>query len=140
MFVYERAVRFEEVDAAKIVFFARFLNYAHEAMEALLGGLDGGYVRLVNERRLGMPAVHVECDFRAPLRFGDAMRIETFAARIGTKSVTYRYEFFRARDNAHVATVEHVCAVTDLDAMKAVPVPDDVRALLERHRRPEAPP
>ena len=50
-FVYERAVRFEEVDAARIVFFARFLNYAHEAMEALLGGLDGGYVRLVNDRR-----------------------------------------------------------------------------------------
>ena len=134
MFVYERAVRFEEVDAARIVFFARFSNYAHEAMEALLGGLDGGYVRLVNERRLGMPAVHLECDFRAPLRFGDVMRIETYVPRIGTKSVTYRYEFFRGAERTHAATIVHVCAVTDLDAMKAVPIPDDVRALLERHR------
>ncbi len=133
MHVYERAVRFEEVDAAKIVFFARFMNYAHEAMESLLAGLDGGYVRLVNERRLGMPAVHVNADFRAPLRFGDTMRIEAYAARIGTKSVTYRYEFFRGSDNAHVATIEHVCAVTNLDAMKAVAIPNDVRALLERH-------
>jgi 4-hydroxybenzoyl-CoA thioesterase len=133
MNVYERPVRFEEVDAAKIVFFARFLNYAHEAMEALLGGLDGGYVRLVNERRIGMPAVHVECDFRAPLRFGDVMRIETTAPRLGTRSVTYRYEFFRAADRTHVATVQHVCAVTNLDAMKAIPIPDDVRALLEKH-------
>jgi 4-hydroxybenzoyl-CoA thioesterase len=133
-FAYERAVRFEDVDAAQIVFFARFLTYAHEAMEAILGGLDGGYVRLVNERRIGMPAVHVECDFRAPLRFGDVARIETSAPHIGHKSVTYRYEFYRERDGVHVATVEHVCAVTDLDAMRAIPVPDDVRALLEKNR------
>lgn len=132
-FVYERAIRFEEVDAARIVFFARFLNYAHEAMEALLGGLQGGYVRLVNERRIGMPAVHVSCDFRAPLRFGDVVRIETHAARIGNKSITYRYEFFRKADGVHAASVEHVCAVTDLDAMRAIPVPDDIRALLEKH-------
>lgn len=134
MFVYERPVRFEEVDTAGIVFFARFLSYAHEAMEALLGGLDGGYVRLVNERRIGMPAVHVSCDFRSPLRFGDVARIETHVVRIGNKSVAYRYAFFRKQDGVDVATVEHVCAVTNLDAMRAVPVPDDVRGLLEKHR------
>ena len=133
-FVYERPIRFEEVDAAQIVFFARFLNYAHEAMEALLGGLEGGYVRLVNQRRIGMPAVHVSCDFKSPLRFGDVARIETRAARIGNKSVTYRYDFYRKSDGVHVATVEHVCAVTDLDAMRAIPVPDDVRALLEKNK------
>lgn len=133
-FIYERAVRFEEVDAARIVFFARFLNYAHEAMEALLGGLDGGYVRLVNERRLGMPAVHVSCDFRSPLRFGDVARIETRAPRIGNKSVTFKYEFSRKADGANVASIEHICAITDIDAMRAVPIPDDVRELLEKYR------
>jgi 4-hydroxybenzoyl-CoA thioesterase len=132
-FVYERAVHFEEVDAAGIVFFSRFLTYAHEAMDALLGGLEGGYVRLVNERRIGLPAVHLECDFRAPLRFGDVARIETRVARIGGKSVTFRHEFFRKGTGDPIATIEHVCAVTDLDAMRALPVPDDVRALLEKH-------
>ncbi len=130
-FAYDRPVRFEDVDAAGIVFFARFLTYAHEAMESALGGLEGGYVRLVMERRIGMPAVHVECDFRAPLRFGDVARIATSATRIGNKSVTFRYEFTRAKDGVSVATIEHVCAVTNLDAMRAIPVPDDVRALLE---------
>jgi 4-hydroxybenzoyl-CoA thioesterase len=133
VFVYERAVRFEEVDAAQIVFFARFLQYAHEAMEALLAGLDGGYVRLVVERRIGMPAVHVSCDFRSPLRFGDVALIEVRVARVGNKSVTFRYDFLRKRDGVNVATVEHVCAVTDLVAMRAVAIPDDVRALLEHH-------
>jgi 4-hydroxybenzoyl-CoA thioesterase len=103
-------------------------------MEALLGGLEGGYVRLVNERRIGMPAVHVSCDFMAPLRFGDVALIEVRVPRIGNKSVTYRYEFIRKADGVHAATVEHICAVTDLEAMRAVPIPDDVRRLLEHHR------
>jgi 4-hydroxybenzoyl-CoA thioesterase len=134
MFVYERPVRFEEVDAARIVFFARFLSYAHEAMEAMFAPLDGGYVRLVTERHIGLPAVHVSCDFRSPLRFGDVARIETHVVRIGNKSVTLRYDFFRKSDGVSVATVEHVCATTDLDVMRAVPVPDDVRIVLEKHR------
>ena len=35
MFRYERPVRFAEVDAARIVFFARYLDFCHDALEAL---------------------------------------------------------------------------------------------------------
>lgn len=131
--VYERPIRFEDVDAARIVFFARFFNYGHEAMESLFEGLEGGYVRLTMDRHIGMPAVHVEADFKAPFRFGDVARIEVTVPRIGTKSCAFRYAFFRKRDGVHAATVRHTCAVTDLQAMKAIVIPDDVRALLERH-------
>lgn len=133
MHAYLRPVRFEDVDAAGIVFFARFLTYGHEAMESLLAGLEGGYVHLINGRRIGMPAVHVECDFRAPLRFGDVARIEVTVPRISTRSCTYHYHFVRDADGVDVAGVTHVCAVTDLTTFKAVPVPDDVRLLLALH-------
>ncbi len=134
MHVYERPIRFEDVDAANIVFFARFFNYGHEAMESLLAGLDGGYVRLVIERKIGMPAVHVEADFTAPLRFGDVAHIEVTVPRIGHKSCTYNYAFYRQKDRVRIANLTHVCAVSDLDKLKAIPIPDDVRALLERHK------
>jgi 4-hydroxybenzoyl-CoA thioesterase len=134
MFVYERPVRFEDVDAARILFFARFFNYGHEAMEAFFGQFEGGYVRLIMERHIGMPAVHVECDFRAPLRFGDVARIEVTVPHVGGKSCSFRYAFKRAADGAEVATLLHVCAVSDLRELRAIPIPDDVRAVLERHR------
>ncbi|MFO0672802.1 MAG: acyl-CoA thioesterase [Polyangiaceae bacterium] len=86
MFVYERPVRFEDVDAAGIVFFARFLNYCHEAMEAFFGPLDGGYVRLINERHIGLPAVHLDVDYKAPLRYGDVARIEVTIPHVGRSS------------------------------------------------------
>ena len=133
MFVYERAVRFEDVDAASIVFFSRFLSYCHEAMEAMLAPLDGGYAALIVDRRQGMPAVRVEADFAAPLRFGDRMRIEVTVEHIGRTSCTFQYEFRNTKDGTHVARIRHVVVLCDLNGIKAMPIPDDVRAVLERH-------
>jgi len=137
---YLRPVRFEEVDAAQIVFFARFLNYCHEAMEALFAGADGGYVGMIRDRRVGLPAVHVECDFTTPLRYGDVARIDVTVERIGRSSCALRYRFARASDGAKVASILHVCAVSDLRTLTSIPIPDDIRAVLEAHAVPDVTP
>ncbi len=105
MHVYERPVRFEEVDAAQIVFFPRFLSYCHEAMEGLFEGIDGGYVHLIRDRKIGVPAVHVDCDFKHPLRYGDVARIEATVEKLGRTSVHFRYRMARASDGVPVAAV-----------------------------------
>ena len=133
MFVYERPVRFEDVDAANIVFFSRFLNYCHEAMEALLAPVVGGYAGLVVDRRIGLPAVRVEADFETPLRFGDVAKIAVFVERVGNASCTFRYEFTRMKDNARVAVIRHIVVLSDLVKLKSKRIPDDVRAVLDRH-------
>ncbi|MCA9588778.1 MAG: acyl-CoA thioesterase [Myxococcales bacterium] len=132
-FRIERAVRFDEIDAAGLVFFPRFLAYCHEAMEDFFGGVDGGYVGLIRDKRVGFPAVHLTTDFRAPLRYGDVAAITLVVTKVGTTSCTFRYEISRAWDGFVVAVAEHVCVCTDLDAMAKLPLPDDVRALLTRH-------
>ncbi len=133
MRIYERPVRFEEVDAAQIVFFPRFFGYCHEAMEALFDDVEGGYVRLVRDRKIGVPAVHVACDFKSPLRYGDVARIEVTVAKIGRTSVTFQYAITRLADGVPVASIDHVCVVSDLVALKGIPIPPDVRAALARH-------
>lgn len=132
-FVHVHRVRFEEVDAAGIAYFARFFTWCHDAMEAMLAPLEHGYVELVTKRRLGMPAVHVEADFASPLRFGDEVRIATVVERLGTSSVSLRFRLERPSDGGHVATIRHVVALTDLDALRSRPLTADLRALLERH-------
>jgi 4-hydroxybenzoyl-CoA thioesterase len=131
--VYQRPVRFQEVDPAGILFFPHFLTYAHEAMEHLFDPLDGGYARLVSERKIGLPAVRVESEFFAPLRFGDVVRIETGVAKLGNRSVTLRYVFVRASDAVQVAEIRHTVVTTDLAAMKSCPMPEDVRRICEQH-------
>lgn len=133
MVIYERPIKFEEVDAAHIVFFARFAAYAHEAMEHLFAPLDGGYAGLVLARRIGLPAVRVEVDFPAPVRYGDALRIETSVARLGNRSATLRYRMIRARDSVLSADLRHTVVTTDLAALASCPMPDDVRAILAAH-------
>jgi 4-hydroxybenzoyl-CoA thioesterase len=134
--IYQRAVRFEEVDAAGIAFFARFFNWCHEAMERFFDGVPGGYVGLIIGRKLGFPAVHLTADWKMPLRYGDIVSIATSVTKVGCTSATFRYVLTRESDGAHVATVEHVTVATDLDTMTKRPLPDDCRALLETHRTP----
>jgi 4-hydroxybenzoyl-CoA thioesterase len=133
MFHFERPVRFEDVDAAQIVFFSRFLNYCHEAMEALFATLEGGYAGLIVKRKIGMPAVHVEADFTSPLRFGDVAQIGVSVDRIGKSSTTLRYRFTQAASGVPVAVITHTVVLSDLVVLRSVPIPEDVRAVLEAH-------
>ncbi len=139
MIALERPVRFEEVDAARIVFFARFFSYAHEAMEGFFGALPGGYPHLIGERKIGMPAVHVESAFHAPLRYGDIVRIETSVARLGKRSALFRYRMFRTKDNVLCAEVRHTVVCSDLREVVSCDMPTDVRALFEAHVETEPP-
>ena len=131
MFRLERPVRFADVDAARIVFFARHLEYCHDALEALFNQLPGGYAGLTMERDVGVPSVHVEIDYKAPLRYGDVALIDVHVEKIGSKSVIFRHEISRGRDGAPCATVRQVVVTARLTELGAVPIPDDVRALLE---------
>ena len=134
MIVYRRPVRFEEVDAAGIVFFGRFFSYAHEAMEHFFEGLDdGGYVGLITRRRIGLPAVKAESTFHAPLRYGDAVAIETWAMRIGNRSAVLGYRFKREPDGVLAAQVAHTVVTTDLGTLRPCDMPADVRAVLVAH-------
>ncbi|HEX8796707.1 MAG TPA: thioesterase family protein [Polyangiaceae bacterium] len=134
-YVHRHRVGFDEVDAAGIVYFARFFTWCHDAMEAMLAPLAGGYTELVMSRRLGLPAVHVEADYGAPLRFGDEVLVEASVERLGTSSVALRFEIVRSPGREPVALVKHVVALVSLAAIRSQPLPDDVRAVFERYLR-----
>jgi 4-hydroxybenzoyl-CoA thioesterase len=131
--VIERPVRFEEVDAAGLLFFPIFAAYAHEAMAALFDGLSGGYPGLILQRRIGLPAVAMTSSFTSPLRFGDVAVIETTVTRLGNRSVELAYAFRRKDDGVLCATMTHTVVSTDLVAVKSCSMPDDVRAALAEH-------
>lgn len=133
MVLYERPVRFEEVDAAGLVFFARFAAYAHDAMEHFFAPLEGGYPALILGRRIGLPAVRLEADYAAPVRYGETLRVETSVLRLGNRSATLRYRMIRAHDGVMAAEIRHIVVSTDLQRVESCPMPDDVRAVLAAH-------
>ena len=131
-FRYRTPVRFSDVDHAGIVYYPMFYHYFHMAFEEFFRDRLGpqAYVGLLDDRRLGFPAVHTECDFVGPLRFGDDVEIEMTVERLGGKSIAFAYTATRLPAGTIAARGKVVCAVTNLDSFRAVEVPADVRELL----------
>jgi acyl-CoA thioesterase FadM len=76
--------------------------------------------------------VHIETDYKQPLRYGDALDIELSVPKIGTRSATFRYDGFRHRDGLQACRAEITCACVDMTSFAATPIPDDLRALFTR--------
>ena len=135
-FVFALPVRFADVDHAGIVYYPRFFHYFHLAFEELFRVRMGprAYVELLDRDRVGFPAVHAEADYRAPLRFGDTALVELTVRRLGASSITFGYQVRRAAEDGRPALLcavgQVVCAVVDLTAFKATPVPAAIAALL----------
>ena len=131
-FTYSLPVRFADVDHAGIVYYPRFFHYFHVAFEELWRARIGpkAYSDIIDNQRIGFPAVRAECDFKAPLKFGDTADIEVSIPRLGAKSITFRYRIFRSGDHALCAEGQVITAVVDLAKFVAVAVPEHVVDML----------
>lgn len=142
-FTYATPVRFADVDHAGIVYYPRFFHLFHLAFEELWRVRIGprAYSELLDKERVGFPAVRAECEFHAPLRFGDSAEIEVTVSRLGAKSITFRYRIYRAADERpRTLSAEGlvVCAVVDLARFVAIEVPAHVVTLLADLREDSA--
>jgi 4-hydroxybenzoyl-CoA thioesterase len=125
-------VRFGDVDHAGIVYYPRYFIYYHEAFEDFFNHNGHPYNEVLDRRRIGFPTVHIETDYSAPLRYGDALDLELTVSRVGTKSATFRYTGYRHRDGVQACVADITVACVNLDSFEAMPFPDDLRALFAR--------
>ncbi len=124
-------VRFADIDPAGVVYYPRFLHYCHTAMEDFFAqALAHPYPKLTREHRIGFPAVHLDVDFRSPLRYGDEVEIAVAIARLGKTSVDWRYDLTRASDGVLAAEVRVVTACLDFETFRATALPEWLRDLL----------
>jgi YbgC/YbaW family acyl-CoA thioester hydrolase len=130
-FRIERRVQFHEIDAAGVMFFARFYEIAHQCFEHALLEVGFDLATALNAGH-GLPLVHTESDFRHPLRFGDQIAVDVACAKIGGKSITMRYHFSLVATATDVATITLIHACVDMKGMTTEPVPCGLIAALER--------
>jgi 4-hydroxybenzoyl-CoA thioesterase len=118
-------VCFSDIDNAGIVYYPRFLHYFHLAVEEFfLSELGIDYADVLHQRNVSLPTVHLECDFRRKLRYGDQINIEVRVMRIGRTSIAWGYRGFRGTDEEEVVVEGHnvtVCLRTDTFEKQEVP-------------------
>lgn len=125
-------VRYGETDQMGVVHHANYILYVEESRTNLMRDRGSSYAEL-ERRGLGLPVRKVEFRYRAPARYEEEIVVRTHIGRIGAASVTFESELYRVADGVHLASGSVELACVDLRATERVPIPlpDDVRALLD---------
>jgi YbgC/YbaW family acyl-CoA thioester hydrolase len=125
-------IRFDDVDGAGIVYYPHFFHLCHNAFEDFFDDAASvSYPQLINEKRRGFPTVAIHSDFSAPLRYGDIALVKIEIEKIGRSSVTFNYEIRRKQDSKLCFSAQITKVFMDLDAKIVLPIPQDMRSLLE---------
>jgi len=91
-----RQVRFHEIDAAGIVFFARVLDYVHDNYCEYLDSVGHGLPAVLEAGEWAAPIGHVEVDYFQPLRFGDDLQLVIAKAHIDGSRLTLAHQICKA--------------------------------------------
>lgn len=133
-------VQFGDCDPAGIVYFPRFFDLFHQAMESWFGAsLGAAYAEVVMGRKIGFPAVHTEADFSRPCAFGESIVTYLRVESLGSSSMTLGYEIRGVEDPPAApprVTGRTVVVAFDLDPShesfrRAIEIPADLRAAIE---------
>ncbi|HUR40074.1 MAG TPA: thioesterase family protein [Verrucomicrobiae bacterium] len=128
-FRYYLRVRYDECDAQKVVFNARYGVYADLAVGEFFRAL--GYGEQVVSGELDYQLVRQVTEWKSPARYDDVVEAEVRVVRIGTTSLTLAVDFRLDGRATLIATLETVYVMVDR-ALAKKPVPDALRAALER--------
>ena len=132
-FVTEVPVRFGDTDQAGIVYYPRLLHLLHIAFEELIAEVVGlPYAELMAKRNTGFPTVHMECEFTAPLRYGEVLAVATTVPEVGRTSARFEHVVTVDGDGDRRAWASIKRVAVDMRTLRPVPVPDDVRAAFAR--------
>jgi 4-hydroxybenzoyl-CoA thioesterase len=135
MFTTPYYVRFADVDNAGIFYYPRFFHAFHVAFEQWWEhGVGRAYHVVLHQDKVGFPAVHIECDFKKPIGFGDPMEIRLGVTSIGKRSVIFRYEFAHRETGDVHASADITKAIVDMDEWKPIRPPEHLLEAIESIR------
>ncbi len=131
VFEREQLMRFGHCDPAGIVFYPRYFEMLNELVEDWFAqGLGLSFEQLIGQRRLGMPTAQLETRFKRISRQGDRLCQRLRLTRLGGSSLTLAVSF--DGDDGPRVEFDQVLVCTSLDTHKPHPMPDDLRAALQR--------
>lgn len=126
-----RRVEFHDTDMAGIVHFSNFFRFM-EAAEVEFLRARGLSVRLGWEgQEIGFPRVSARCDYLSPARFEDILNITVKLEKIGTRSLTFAFEFHcDDRFVAHGQVTSVCCRIREDGSLESFDIPARYRQQL----------
>jgi len=123
-------VRFADLDAQAHVNNAVYLTYLESAR---LGYYEqAGIWRPNPSMQTGMVVAHIDIDYLAPIRFGQAVQVGLRLGRLGNKSIALEFLIESVPEGTPLARGASVMVPYDSDAGQSIPIPADWREKLTR--------
>ena len=133
LFCVTEPVRWSDVDAAGVVYFGAFVRFFEIAEEELFREAGVPYGEVFERFDCWLPRVKYACEFRAPARLGELLRVSARVKRLGGKSISLAFVVDKA-DGTRVADCEIVLVCVERASFKSKAVPHDLRVALEAFR------
>lgn len=111
---YRRVATFADTDMAGVVHFSNVLRYVEEAEHAGFRMLEFEVIT----KNLGFPRVRVECDYLAPIRFGDEVLVRLAVHEVGERKILWHFVVTVAEVVVAKGVVVTVCVGADGRAQK----------------------
>ncbi|MBV9762360.1 MAG: acyl-CoA thioesterase [Acidobacteriaceae bacterium] len=124
-FRFETRIRFIDTDASGRIHYTAMFRYFESAEIEFLRTLGISYS---SRAGYNLPRVHVECDFLRVIGHDDLITIEVSLTKLGRSSIRFEFRTIKAGEVAARGVVVVACA--DSQTMRAVPMPDELRAKL----------
>lgn len=115
-----------DTDQSGIVHHAVYLRWLEDARVSMWRERGMVFRALERDERVGMAVHDLRVRYRHPARFDDALEIEAWVGELRRASVRVDYRVWRADEL--LAEAEVTLACIDLDRMRAIRIPEAVRA------------
>ena len=131
-FVTQVPIRFAHCDSAGIIFFPQYLVLFNGLVEDWFNqALNISYADMLQKDQIGLPIVHLECDFRAITRMGEVVDFGLSVAKLGNRSLTLAVDCTGPDGTLRVAA-QKVLVFTSLQTHQAISAPAAIRTAMER--------
>jgi acyl-CoA thioester hydrolase len=129
-FRYYLRVRYQECDAQKVVFNARYGDYVDLSTTEFFRAL--GFSQALASGELDFQLVKQTFEWKAPARFDQVLELSVFARHLGNSSFTIATVMRIAGDERVITTVETVYVLVEPHKLVKMALPDALRAAMEK--------
>ncbi|MES2287716.1 MAG: acyl-CoA thioesterase [Bacteroidota bacterium] len=90
----EVVIRFSECDALQMVWHGNYVKYFEDGREDFGKKFGLSYWNIYEKTGLAVPLVHVECDFKKMVGFGETITVETTMIDDPASKIIFEYTIF----------------------------------------------
>jgi acyl-CoA thioester hydrolase len=128
----EIPVKFSEVDQLRMVWHGNYIRYFEDGRESFGKQYGLSYLNMY-DRGFLVPVVHIHCDYKAPLKYGDIAVLETKFIPTDAAKILFEYTLYNKATGALVATGESVQVFIDTAGELQLANPPFFVAWKEKH-------